>query len=164
MTMRHDGMTRRRFLAASGAGVLTAGAWGPGLAQTKTLVRQGYQTNMWGMPTYYLLRSGQLEKQGIQGDEVVQVISDLADALLRLDRASELIEFAASGDHVNPFSVTHEDPERIIISNVAGEGAKMALLSVRERAGATALLEEVTYVELSDRADFNDRFVDQLGF
>ncbi len=48
--------------------------------------------------------------------------------------------------------------------NVAGEGAKMALLSVRERAGAAALLEEVTYVELSDRTDFNDRFVDQLGF
>ena len=48
--------------------------------------------------------------------------------------------------------------------NVAGEGAKMALLSVRERAGAAALLEEVTYVELSDRADFNDRFVDQLAF
>jgi uncharacterized 2Fe-2S/4Fe-4S cluster protein (DUF4445 family) len=48
--------------------------------------------------------------------------------------------------------------------NVAGEGAKMALLSVRERAGANALLEEVTYVELSDRADFNDRFVEQLAF
>ena len=26
-----------------------------------------------------------------------------------------LIEFAASSDHVNPFSVTHEDPERIVI-------------------------------------------------
>jgi uncharacterized 2Fe-2S/4Fe-4S cluster protein (DUF4445 family) len=48
--------------------------------------------------------------------------------------------------------------------NVAGEGAKMALLSLRERAGARALLEEVTYVELSDRPEFNDRFVDQLGF
>ena len=48
--------------------------------------------------------------------------------------------------------------------NVAGEGAKMALLSVRERAGGLALLEEVRYVELSDRADFNDRFVDQLAF
>jgi uncharacterized 2Fe-2S/4Fe-4S cluster protein (DUF4445 family) len=48
--------------------------------------------------------------------------------------------------------------------NVAGEGAKMSLLSVRERAGALALLEEVTYVELSDRADFNDRFVDLLAF
>jgi uncharacterized 2Fe-2S/4Fe-4S cluster protein (DUF4445 family) len=48
--------------------------------------------------------------------------------------------------------------------NVAGEGAKMALLSVRERAGAMALLEEVNYVELSDRADFNDRFVELLQF
>jgi len=48
--------------------------------------------------------------------------------------------------------------------NVAGEGAKMALLSMRERAGALALLEEVRYVELSDRADFNDAFVDQLAF
>ena len=48
--------------------------------------------------------------------------------------------------------------------NVAGEGAKMVLLSARERAGADALLEEVRYVELSDRPDFNDRFVDQLAF
>jgi len=48
--------------------------------------------------------------------------------------------------------------------NVAGEGAKMALLSLRERAGGLALLEEVNYVELSDRADFNDRFVEQLAF
>lgn len=52
----------------------------------------------------------------------------------------------------------------VAAGNVAGEGAKMALLSVGERAGARALLEEVTYVELSDRTDFNDRFVDQLGF
>jgi uncharacterized 2Fe-2S/4Fe-4S cluster protein (DUF4445 family) len=48
--------------------------------------------------------------------------------------------------------------------NVAGEGAKMALLSKPERAGAVALLEEVRYVELSDRSDFNDRFVEELAF
>ncbi|QIX28523.1 DUF4445 domain-containing protein [Nocardioides sp. JQ2195] len=48
--------------------------------------------------------------------------------------------------------------------NVAGEGAKMALLSLPERAGAQTLVEEVTYVELSDRPDFNERFVEQLGF
>jgi uncharacterized 2Fe-2S/4Fe-4S cluster protein (DUF4445 family) len=52
----------------------------------------------------------------------------------------------------------------VAAGNVAGEGAKMALLSVRERAAALALLEEVRYVELSDRPDFNDRFIDQLGF
>jgi uncharacterized 2Fe-2S/4Fe-4S cluster protein (DUF4445 family) len=48
--------------------------------------------------------------------------------------------------------------------NVAGEGAKMALLSVRERAAALALLGEVKYVELSDHPDFNDRFIGQLEF
>ena len=40
-----------------------------------------------------------------------------------------LIEFAASSDHVNPFSVTHADPERIVISNVAGEGAHHLLVN-----------------------------------
>src|SRR5688572_12793185 len=40
-----------------------------------------------------------------------------------------LIEFAATSDHINPFSVTHEDPERIIISNVAGEGAHHLLIN-----------------------------------
>ncbi len=48
--------------------------------------------------------------------------------------------------------------------NVAGEGAKMCLLSAQERGGARTLLEEVKYVELSDRSDFNDRFVDLLAF
>lgn len=52
----------------------------------------------------------------------------------------------------------------ISAGNVAGEGAKMTLLSKAERAGAEALLKEVAYVELSDRKDFNDRFVDLLAF
>ena len=55
-------------------------------------------------------------------------------------------------------------PRVVSAGNVAGEGAKMALLSLRERAGGLALLEEVRYVELSDRADFNDRFVERLPF
>jgi len=33
-----------------------------------------------------------------------------------------------------------------------------------ERNGAIALLDQVEYVELSDRADFNDKFVEQLSF
>lgn len=47
--------------------------------------------------------------------------------------------------------------------NVAGEGAKMVLLSANERAGAKALLDEVRYVELSDREDFQDKFVVELA-
>lgn len=60
-------MKRRDFLAATGAAALT-GALPPALAQNVT-IRQGYQTNMWGMPTYYLLRSGALEKQGLKIEE-----------------------------------------------------------------------------------------------
>ena len=48
--------------------------------------------------------------------------------------------------------------------NVAGEGAKMVLLSLPERHGAAALVGEIHYVELSDRTDFNDRFIDELSF
>jgi NitT/TauT family transport system substrate-binding protein len=32
-------------------------------------VRQGYQTNMWGMPTYYLLHSGLLDKHNVKFEE-----------------------------------------------------------------------------------------------
>ena len=65
-----QGITRRQYLAATGATALAAG-FGlarPAIAQAAT-IRQGYQTNMWGMPTYYLLRSGALEKRGIKFEE-----------------------------------------------------------------------------------------------
>jgi len=40
-----------------------------------------------------------------------------------------LIEFAASSDHINPFSATHENPARIIVSNVAGDGAHQLIVN-----------------------------------
>jgi uncharacterized 2Fe-2S/4Fe-4S cluster protein (DUF4445 family) len=55
-------------------------------------------------------------------------------------------------------------PRIVSAGNVAGEGAKIAALSLRERAEATSIVREVQYVELSGRADFNDLFIDQLTF
>jgi uncharacterized 2Fe-2S/4Fe-4S cluster protein (DUF4445 family) len=55
-------------------------------------------------------------------------------------------------------------PRIVSAGNVAGEGAKIVALSVTERAAAAAILDEVAYVELSGRADFNDLFIDQLRF
>ena len=66
--MTTKGMTRRQTLVATGAGVLAAG-FGLRPALAETTVKQGYQTNMWGMPTYYLLHSGHLEKHGIKAEE-----------------------------------------------------------------------------------------------
>jgi uncharacterized 2Fe-2S/4Fe-4S cluster protein (DUF4445 family) len=40
----------------------------------------------------------------------------------------------------------------------------MVLLSAQERNGAQSLLEAIDYVELSDREDFNDKFVERLAF
>ncbi|MFZ0000679.1 MAG: ASKHA domain-containing protein [Trebonia sp.] len=95
----------------------------------------------------------------------------LEEASLTEEDVKQVLLAGSFGSYLSPKSAIRIGlvpavPVRRVVAagNVAGEGAKMALLSVRERAAALALLEEVRYVELSDRADFNDRFIDQLGF
>ena len=95
----------------------------------------------------------------------------LAEAGLRPADVQQVLLAGSFGSYLSPanavaIGLVPPLPVLRIVSagNVAGEGAKMALLSVRERAAAQALLEEVRYVELSDRTDFNDAFVDQLQF
>ena len=95
----------------------------------------------------------------------------LAEAGLAPDAVQQVLLAGSFGSYLSPanairLGLVPRLPVLRVVSagNVAGEGAKMALLSVRERAGALALQEEVRYVELSDRTDFNDAFVDQLQF
>jgi uncharacterized 2Fe-2S/4Fe-4S cluster protein (DUF4445 family) len=95
----------------------------------------------------------------------------LAEAGLAPGDIQQVLLAGSFGSYLSPSSairlglVPRLPTARVVSAgNVAGEGAKMALLSVRERAGALALQEEVRYVELSDRGDFNDAFVDQLQF
>ncbi|MGB6613694.1 MAG: ASKHA domain-containing protein [Trebonia sp.] len=95
----------------------------------------------------------------------------LEEASLTEEDVKQVLLAGSFGSYLSPKSAIRIGlvpavPVRRVVAagNVAGEGAKMALLSVRERAAALALLEEVRYVELSDRGDFNDRFIDQLGF
>jgi NitT/TauT family transport system substrate-binding protein len=61
--------TRRQYLAACGAGALVIGLGAPRRAAAAETIRQGYQTNIWGMPTYYLIKSGYLEKHGLAVEE-----------------------------------------------------------------------------------------------
>jgi NitT/TauT family transport system substrate-binding protein len=69
MTSFIKGITRRQALLTTGAGVLAAGFGTRSASAAMATIRQGYQTNMWGMPTYYLLRSGLLEKHGVKFEE-----------------------------------------------------------------------------------------------
>src|SRR5215467_14189996 len=95
----------------------------------------------------------------------------LEQAGLRSGDVQQVLLAGSFGSYLSPASAIRLGlvprlPVLRVVSagNVAGEGAKMALLSVRERAGALALQKEVRYVELSDRSDFNDAFVEQLRF
>jgi uncharacterized 2Fe-2S/4Fe-4S cluster protein (DUF4445 family) len=95
-----------------------------------------------------------LEEAGLAQDDIQQVLL-----------AGSFGSYLSPGNAIRLGLVPKLPVLRVVSAgNVAGEGAKMALLSVRERAGALALQEEVRYVELSDRSDFNDAFVDQLQF
>ncbi|MGD0023575.1 MAG: ABC transporter substrate-binding protein [Xanthobacteraceae bacterium] len=66
---KHLAMTRRQCLTAAGAGALAVGLAAPRRAAAVETIRQGYQTNIWGMPTYYLMKSGYLEKHGLAVEE-----------------------------------------------------------------------------------------------
>lgn len=68
--MEQGALTRREFLILSASGFMAAGILRPEvLFAQSTTIRQGFQTNIWGMPTYYLLRSGALEKRGLKFEE-----------------------------------------------------------------------------------------------
>ena len=62
-------LTRRQYLVAAGAGVAALRLAPMRRAAAAETIRQGYQTNIWGMPTYYLIKSGYLEKHGLAVEE-----------------------------------------------------------------------------------------------
>jgi len=75
------------------------------------------------------------------------------------------------GTYINPLSakvvglVPPVAVDRIkAVGNTASEGAKMALMSFREREVAFELPSFVEYLELSGAADFNERFIRNLAF
>jgi len=89
-------------------------------------------------------------------------------------QAEDLVEIylaGSFGNYINPHSariiglVPPVPVERIkAVGNAAGEGAKMALLSFRERQVAASFPDLVEYHELSGRGDFNDSFIAVLQF
>lgn len=83
----------------------------------------------------------------------------------------EVMLAGSFGSYINPESarviglVPPVPVERIkAVGNTASEGAKMALMSFREREVAWEIPSIVEYIELSAIEDFNDRFIGNLGF
>jgi len=83
----------------------------------------------------------------------------------------EVMLAGSFGSYINPQSarviglVPPVPVEKIkAVGNTASEGAKMALMSFREREVAFEIPGIVEYIELSGEEDFNDRFIGNLGF
>lgn len=126
MTKSNNGMTRRQYLAATGAGALVAGIGGfqPAVAQQVT-IRQGYQTNMWGMPTYYLMRSGLLEKRGLKFEEFAVPSGNLTMQQM-VARQVDL------GTYAGPSFIIGHDKGGLIAIAVIENVGKTAALVVRK--------------------------------
>src|SRR5712692_9011905 len=119
----------------------------------------------------YLTQRDVRELQFAKGS-IATGIKVLMDILgITTDGVDEIFLGGSFGSYLNPQSakiiglVPPVDVDRIIaVGNSAGEGAKIALLSYRERQVAFELPARLEYVELSGRTDFNDAFVSVLQF
>jgi uncharacterized 2Fe-2S/4Fe-4S cluster protein (DUF4445 family) len=119
----------------------------------------------------YLTQKDVRELQFAKGS-IATGIKVLMDILgVRDGEIDEVLLGGSFGSYLNPESakiiglVPPVDVDRIIaVGNSAGEGAKIALLSYRERQVAFELPSRLEYVELSGRTDFNDAFISVLQF
>ena len=154
MTDRH-GMTRRQYLAATGAAALTAGLVRP--ASALETIRQGYQTNIWGMPTYYLLRSGLLEKHGIKVEEFAVPSGNLTMQQM-VARQVDLGTYAGLS-----FTIGHAKGGLVVIALIEYVG-KTARVTARKDLGITKL-EELKGKKIANQtgSSVGNTFVDTIG-
>ncbi len=113
------------------------------------------------------IRELQFAKAAIAGG--IQVLME--ELGVGAEDLEEIYLAGSFGTYINPRNariiglVPPVSVERIkAVGNAAGEGAKMALVSFRERQVARALPRIIEYHELSGRADFSDSFISILKF
>jgi sulfonate transport system substrate-binding protein len=151
-------MNRRQVLAATGATALTAGfsGIGPAIAADVT-IRQGYQTNIWGMPTYYLMKSGYLEKHGLKAQ-------DFAVPSGNLTMQQMVARQVDMGTYAGPsFIIGHDKGGLIAIAQIETVGATGAMV-VRKDLGITKMADlKGKKIANQTGSSIGNIFVDQVG-
>jgi uncharacterized 2Fe-2S/4Fe-4S cluster protein (DUF4445 family) len=111
------------------------------------------------------------ELQSAKGAIATGIEVAMAELGVGADGLDEVMLAGSFGTYIHPESarvvglVPPVAVERIrAVGNAASEGAKMALMSFREREVAFELPSFVEYLELSGATDFNDRFIRNLAF
>src|SRR6188472_3483282 len=151
------GLTRRQHLAATGAVALAAGFGLPRPAAAQEIIRQGYQTNMWGMPTYYLLRSGALDKHGIKFEEFAVPSGNLTMQQM-VARQVDMGTYAGPS-----FLIGHDKGGLVAIAQIETVGATGAMV-VRKDLGITKM-DQLKGKKIANQtgSSIGNIFVDQVG-
>ncbi len=155
MKNRAMDLSRRQSLAAAGA-LLTVGL-APRAALAQTTIRQGYQTNLWGMPTYYLLRSGLLEKRGIKFEEFGVPSGNLTMQQM-VARQVDL------GTYAGPSLILGHDKGGLVAIAQIEHVGKTASVMVRKDLNLTKI-EQLKGLKIANQtgSSVGNIFVDQIG-
>jgi NitT/TauT family transport system substrate-binding protein len=155
-------VTRRQYLGASAAGALAAAFGLPGSATAQGAaqgapVRQGYQTNIWGMPTYYLLRSGALEKRGLRFEEFAVPSGNLTMQQM-VARQVDL------GTYAGPSFVLGHDKGGLVGIAVIEQVGRTVRVMARKELGLVRV-EQLKGLKVANQtgSSIGNVFVDQIG-
>src|SRR5690348_13286973 len=157
MAINFDAMSRRQVLAATSATVLTAGMGMRPAAAAEVTIRQGYQTNIWGMPTYYLMKSGLIEKHGLK-------TQDFAVPSGNLTMQQMVARQVDMGTYAGPsFIIGHDKGGLIAIAQIETVGATGAMV-VRKDLGITKMADlKGKKIANQTGSSIGNIFVDQVG-
>ena len=157
MTLKLDALNRRQVLAVTGAGLLAGGAGVRMAAAADVTIRQGYQTNIWGMPTYYLMKSGYLEKHGLKTE-------DFAVPSGNLTMQQMVARQVDMGTYAGPsFIIGHDKGGLIAIAQIETVGATGAMV-VRKDLGITKMADlKGKKIANQTGSSIGNIFVDQFG-
>jgi NitT/TauT family transport system substrate-binding protein len=152
-----DGMNRRQILAATGIAALAAGTGLRPAAAADVTIRQGYQTNIWGMPTYYLMKSGYLEKRGIKTE-------DFAVPSGNLTMQQMVARQVDMGTYAGPsFILGHDKGGLIAIAQIETVGATGSMV-VRKDLGITKMADlKGKKIANQTGSSIGNIFIDQVG-
>ena len=120
-------------------------------------IRQGYQTNLWGMPTYYLLRSGLLEKRGLKFEEFGVPSGNLTMQQM-VARQVDI------GTYAGPSLILGHDKGGLVAIAQIEHVGKTASVMVRKDLGLTKI-EQLKGLKIANQtgSSVGNIFVDQIA-
>ena len=159
--MRRPFPVTRRQCLASGALAAIWATFGAGPVQAQGTghprLRQGYQTNIWGMPTYYLVHCGALATRGIEVEEFAVPSGNLTMQQM-VARQVDLGTYAASS-----FILGHDKGGLIAIAVIEEVGRTARVMARKDL--AITKIEQLRGLKIANQtgSSTGNIFVDQIA-